>query len=144
MQGTYLTLAHAHGALWGVYGILSMGLCLVILRIENATKVWSKSLLSTLETGLAVMNFGMVLQLFCSVIPVGLIQFWMAVDKGYWYARSPDFHYNPRIQQLKLGRIAGDLIFGGGLLMICWFVFRLALLKPPRVSIGRLTQPLMK
>merc|ERR1719329_1770030 len=64
MQGGYLTLAHSHGALWGVYGVLAMGLCLLIMRLGDLKAHWDTR---CLDWGLRIMNVGMFLQIFLSV-----------------------------------------------------------------------------
>lgn len=31
------------------------------------------------------MNLGMVLQIFLSIFPIGIYQFWLSVANDYWY-----------------------------------------------------------
>eukprot|EP00929_Paragymnodinium_shiwhaense_P019694 TRINITY_DN1333_c0_g1_i1.p1 TRINITY_DN1333_c0_g1~~TRINITY_DN1333_c0_g1_i1.p1 ORF type:complete len:762 (+),score=143.51 TRINITY_DN1333_c0_g1_i1:255-2540(+) len=124
MQGGYLTLAHSHGALWGVYGVLAIGLALLILRLHDMTATWNTT---ALDWGLKIMNVGMVLQIFLSIFPIGLYQFKMAVDYGYWYARSEHFHGDPVVQWLKLARAVGDSIFAFGMLVLLYFMLDLAI-----------------
>merc|ERR1712084_69635 len=123
MQGGYLTLAHSHGALWGVYGVLAIGLALLVLRLHDLQAVWNTYILNM---GLKIMNLGMVLQIFLSIFPIGIYQFKMAVTYGYWYARSEHFMGDSVVQWLKLGRAAGDSIFAVGMLMILYFMLDLA------------------
>mmetsp|Transcript_3964 Transcript_3964/g.10240 ORF Transcript_3964/g.10240 Transcript_3964/m.10240 type:complete len:776 (+) Transcript_3964:60-2387(+) len=124
MQGGYLTLAHSHGALWGVYGVLAIGLCLLILRLSDLKATWNTGVLTW---GLRIMNLGMFLQIFLSLFPIGLYQFWTAVQYDYWFARSEHFHGDPMVQWMKLGRAVGDSIFAFGQLMVLYFVASLAL-----------------
>jgi len=124
-QCTYLTLSHAHGATWGVYGCLSMGLCMIVLRLCTTEK-WDTKML---DNGLNIMNFGMVVQIFFSVLPVGFLQFHMALSEGYWQARSHTFHNNEWILKIKLMRIVGDLIFGFGLMCVVYFVSSIATIR---------------
>lgn len=131
MQGGYLTLAHSHGALWGVYGVLAIGLALLVLRLHDMKAVWNTYILNL---GLKTMNVGMVLQIFISIFPNGLIQFKMAVTHGYWYARSEHFHGNSTVQWLKLARAAGDSIFAVGMLMILYFMLDLAIRRRTKVA----------
>eukprot|EP00448_Togula_jolla_P030516 CAMPEP_0170628566 /NCGR_PEP_ID=MMETSP0224-20130122/32763_1 /TAXON_ID=285029 /ORGANISM="Togula jolla, Strain CCCM 725" /LENGTH=770 /DNA_ID=CAMNT_0010956021 /DNA_START=1 /DNA_END=2313 /DNA_ORIENTATION=- len=126
MQGGYLTLSHSHGALWGVYGILAMGLSLLILRLSDLKAVWNTKVL---DWGLKIMNVGMVLQIFLSLFPIGLYQFWVAVNYDYWYARSDNFHGDSVVQWLKLCRAAGDSTFALGMLMVLYFIAQLALTR---------------
>lgn len=124
MQGGYLTLSHSHGALWGVYGVLAMGLCLVILRLSDLKVEWNTTVL---DWGLRIMNLGMLLQIFVSLFPIGVYQLWTAVTYDYWYARSEHFHGDPAVQWLKLARAGGDSIFALGMLMTLQFIAELEL-----------------
>jgi nitric oxide reductase subunit B len=49
-----------------------------------------------------------------SVLPVGLLQTWAAVDKGYWYARSSEFLHTPLMDTLRWMRVFGDTVFAVG------------------------------
>jgi len=140
MQGGYLTLAHSHGALWGVYGVLAIGLALLILRLHDLEATWNTYIL---DLGLKIMNLGMVLQIFLSIFPIGLYQFWLAVDYGYWYARSEHFHGDPMVQWLKLCRAAGDSIFAVGMLMILYFMLDLAVNRRRAKARESLRSPLI-
>jgi len=119
MQGGYLTLAHSHGALWGVYGMLALALVLLVIRLADLRATWRTW---SLNLGLRLMNVGMVLQILLSIFPIGLYQFWTAVNSDYWYARSHHFHGQSVVQWLKLARAAGDSMFGVGILFVCYFV----------------------
>merc|ERR1712084_56132 len=131
MQGGYLTLAHSHGALWGVYGVLAIGLALLVLRLHDRHAKWNTYIL---DLGLKIMNLGMVLQIFLSIFPIGLYQFKLAVTYGYWYARSEHFQGDFVVQYLKLMRAAGDSIFAVGMLMILYFMLDLAWTRRTRSS----------
>jgi len=120
MIGGYLTLAHGHGALWGVYGVLALALSLLVLRLSDLAAKWDTF---WLDWGLRLMNVGMFLQIFVSIFPLGLYQFTQAVKHDYWYARSQHFHGDSSVQSLKLARALGDSIFAIAMLMVLWFVF---------------------
>lgn len=130
MQGGYLTLAHSHGALWGVYGMLALALVLLVVRLADLRAKWSTW---TVDWGLRLMNLGMVLQIFLSIFPIGMYQFYASAHYDYWYARNHHFHGQDVVQWLKLCRAIGDSIFGLGILMVCYFVATLTL---PRI-LGR-------
>jgi len=119
MQGGYLTLAHSHGSLWGVYGVLALALSILVLRLSDVKATWNTRLL---DLGLKLMNYGMVMQIFLSIFPIGLYQFWMAATYDYWYARSQHFHGSSVVQWLKLARSIGDSIFALGMLLIIYWV----------------------
>jgi nitric oxide reductase subunit B len=122
IQGLNTTAAHAHGSLFGVYGILGIGLMLFVLRSLYRNKKWNNRLL-----GFAfwATNIGLMLMLILSLLPVGIAQAVASVNKGMWYARSPQFLEQPLIGTLKWLRIVGDSIFALGLFAFVWFVFSL-------------------
>ena len=37
------------------------------------------------------LNGGLMMMCVLSLLPVGLMQTWASVDRGYWYARNPEF-----------------------------------------------------
>lgn len=41
--GTYLTSNHGHAAMFGVFGMLSLALCLMVLRESASDEVWAKA-----------------------------------------------------------------------------------------------------
>jgi len=49
-----------------------------------------------------------------SLLPVGLLQTWAAVSKGYWYARSEEFLHTPVMDTLRWLRVIGDTVFAAG------------------------------
>ena len=61
-----------------------------------------------------------------SVLPVGLLQTWAAVEHGTWYARSAEFMQQPGDGHAALAaRVLGDTIFAVGALVLGWFVLGL-------------------
>eukprot|EP00929_Paragymnodinium_shiwhaense_P025073 TRINITY_DN15248_c0_g1_i3.p2 TRINITY_DN15248_c0_g1~~TRINITY_DN15248_c0_g1_i3.p2 ORF type:complete len:101 (-),score=23.44 TRINITY_DN15248_c0_g1_i3:78-380(-) len=83
--------------------------------------------MKTSDWGLKIMNLGMVLQIFLSIFPIGILQFKAAVNYGYWYARSEHFHGDPIVKWLKLARAVGDSIFAFGMLVLLYFMLDLAI-----------------
>jgi len=61
-----------------------------------------------------------------SLLPVGLMQTWAAVEYGYWYARTPEFLQRGVIDLFRWLRVVGDTIFAAGVVAIVLFVFGLA------------------
>ena len=119
MQGLNTTPVHAHTALFGVYGLLALGLCLVIARKLTGTTEWKEGALATAFWG---MNIGLGLMVVLSLLPVGLAQTWASVEKGLWYARSADFLQLPAIQALRWMRLVGDTVFLSGVASLAWFM----------------------
>jgi nitric oxide reductase subunit B len=120
MQGLNTTPLHGHAALFGVYGMLGIGLMLVCLRAMSPDAEWKESWLKVAFWG---MNGGLMTMCVGSLLPVGLMQTWASVDQGYWYARSTDFLGTPLMQTLRWMRAPGDTIFALGALVLVGFVF---------------------
>jgi nitric oxide reductase subunit B len=122
MQGLNTTPLHGHTALFGVYGMLGIGLMLFCLRGLSRTSFWDEKLLSgafwTLNIGLAAMAL-------LSLAPAGLMQVHAAVTHGFWYARSAEFLQQPLMQTIVWLRMPGDVIFSIGVGLLAIFVFRL-------------------
>jgi len=124
MQGLNTTPVHAHAALFGVYGMLGIGLMLFCLRIMWIKTDWKENLVKLAFWG---MNIGLLAMVMLSLLPVGLLQTWASVKSGYWYARSAEFLATPLMQNLKWARVFGDTIFAIGAVLLVLFVFGLAM-----------------
>ncbi len=122
MQGLNTTPLHGHAALFGVYGMLGIGLMLFTLRAIDPAPVWREGMLSCAFWSLNVGLFAMVV---FSLLPVGLMQTWAAVEHGYWYARSPEFLQTAPLQFFRWLRVIGDTIFAAGVVSLVLFVFGL-------------------
>jgi nitric oxide reductase subunit B len=66
-------------------------------------------------------NIGLFLMVTLSLLPVGMMQTWEAVEKGTWSARSAEFLQTPAMNTLRWLRIVGDTIFATGVLAMGWF-----------------------
>jgi nitric oxide reductase subunit B len=119
MQGLNTTAVHGHTALFGVYGMLGLGLMLFSLRGLYVRDDWKHGILST---AFWAMNIGLALMVLLSLLPIGLMQTWASVDKGLWYARSPEFMQTSVMQTLRWLRVVGDTIFAVGMVAMGWFV----------------------
>ncbi|MDX1752451.1 MAG: nitric-oxide reductase large subunit, partial [Salinimicrobium sediminis] len=122
MQGLNTTAVHAHTALFGVYGMLGIGLMLFVLRSLYRVQVWNDKLLSFSFWSI---NIGLILMVLLSVLPIGLLQTVASVNEGMWYARSAEFMQQPGMDTLRWLRVVGDTIFAVGLIAFVWFVFTL-------------------
>jgi len=85
VQGLNLTPLHGHTALFGVYGMLGLGLTLFCLRALRPGLKWRDRPLSI---AFWCINGGLALMVLLSMLPVGLLQAWASVEYGTWYARS--------------------------------------------------------
>jgi nitric oxide reductase subunit B len=122
MQGLNLTPLHGHTALFGVYGMLGIGLILFCLRGLRPQMVWNGRLL---QGSFWAFNIGLALMALLTLLPMGVLQLNAALEHGYWYARSADFMGQPLIEMLVWARVPGDTIFSVGALLLAWFTFRL-------------------
>ena len=122
MQGTNLTAAHGHSALFGVYGMLGIGLMLYCLRGLKPDQVWREGLL---RSAFWALNIGLALMTILTLLPLGTLQLLAAIEHGYWYARSAEFMTRPIIDVLVWLRVPGDTIFAAGAFMIALFVVSL-------------------
>src|SRR5579872_1657818 len=120
MQGLNTTPLHGHAALFGVYGMLGIGLMLVCLRAMEPRTEWKEGWLRYSFWG---MNAGLMIMCVGSLLPVGLAQTWASVEKGYWYARSTEFLGLPYMQTLRWMRVPGDTLFAISALILVAFVF---------------------
>ncbi len=122
MQGLNTTAVHAHTALFGVYGMLGIGLMLFTLRIADTRAVWSER---SLAFAFWAFNIGLVLMVTLSLLPIGLLQTVASMDHGVWYARSAEFLGTPGMQTLRWMRTFGDVVFAAGTVALLWFLYGL-------------------
>jgi len=122
MQGLNTTPVHGHTALFGVYGMLGIGLMLFCLRGLTRQERWKSGALSFSFWSL---NIGLALMALLSLLPVGLLQTWASVEHGMWYARSAEFLQTPLMDKLRWMRVVGDTVFALGAVGLGWFVLGL-------------------
>jgi nitric oxide reductase subunit B len=123
MQGLNTTQVHGHTALFGVYGMLGIGLMLFVLRDMNKTAMWKET---WIKVAFWCINIGLALMVLLSALPVGLSQTVASVQKGLWYARSAEFMQQHYMVTFRWLRVIGDTIFAIGALSLAWFIFGLA------------------
>lgn len=129
MQGLNTTPVHGHAALFGVYGMLGIGLMLFALRSMYRKQVWSDKLLKLIKFTFWTLNIGLLLMVLISLLPVGLMQTFASVNHGMWYARSAEFMQQPIVNVFKWLRVVGDTIFGIGTITLFLFVYQLTIKK---------------
>lgn len=122
MQGLNLTPLHGHTALFGVYGMLGIGLVLFCLRGIKPNRVWHEGLL---RTSFWCLNIGLALMALLTLLPLGTLQLFASLTNGYWYARSAEFMQQPIVDLLVWLRVPGDTIFAIGAVALAVFVIRL-------------------
>ena len=122
MQGLNTTPLHGHAALFGVFGMLGIGLMLFVLKGLTIKNVWKTKFLSVAFWSL---NAGLMLMLLISLLPVGVLQTIASIKFGMWYARSSEFMQDPTLQTLRWMRIVGDTVFASGSVALAIFVIGL-------------------
>jgi nitric oxide reductase subunit B len=122
MQGLNTTPVHGHTALFGVYGMLGIGLMLFVLRDMDKEAVWREK---WIKFAFWSINIGLAAMVIISVLPIGLAQTVASVKEGLWYARSAEFLQQPAMVTLKWLRVIGDTIFALGTVSLAWFIFGL-------------------
>jgi nitric oxide reductase subunit B len=133
MQGLNLTALHGHTALFGVYGMLGIGLMLFCLRGLKPEAVWNETLL---RNSFWTFNIGLSLMAALTLLPLGLLQLNAALENGYWFARSAEFMGQPIIDLLVWLRVPGDTIFSVGALLLAWVVMRMWIAPRDTVVVG--------
>ena len=142
MQGLNTTPTHGHAALFGVYGMLGIGLVLFCMRALKPSEMWNERLLSLAFWSL---NAGLLAMVLFSVLPMGLIQTWNSVEHGYAFARSSELMQTPVMIFLRWMRVPGDTLFGVGIFVTVGFITGFGRERPahhrPAVASGSVSQP---
>ena len=123
MQGLNTTPVHGHAALFGVYGMLGIGLMLFCLRALRPEAAWREG---PLRFAFWSINGGLAAMILFSILPLGLLQTKAAVEHGYWFARSAEFLHSPGMNTLRWLRVPGDTLFALGAVVLVGFVAGLA------------------
>lgn len=122
MQCLNTTPVHGHTALFGVYGLLGLGLVLFCLRGLKPGVAWKEW---PLATAFWTINIGLTFMVLFSLLPIGLMQGYASVEYGTWYARSSEFLQTGPMNLLRWMRVPGDSLFAVGALILAWLVFGL-------------------
>ncbi|QLG88015.1 nitric-oxide reductase large subunit [Chitinibacter bivalviorum] len=122
VQGLNMTAAHGHAALFGVYGMLGIGLMLFCLRGLAPAAKWNDGLL---KPAFWSMNIGLFMMVFMSLLPAGIYQAAASVEHGLWYARSAEIIHSSVMETLVWLRVPGDIVFAAGVLYLAVFALRL-------------------
>lgn len=130
-HGTFLTLNHAHTAMFGAFGMLAIGLVYLALRYLNGTRPWSDRLG---VWAFWLYNLGMVLWILLNFFPIGWPQLEAVYAHGYAYARSLRFYDKTLLWQWL--RMPGDVVFAVGALIMAYDFLRKLWLSRQRGSGG--------
>ncbi|MEG2731706.1 nitric-oxide reductase large subunit, partial [Brevundimonas sp.] len=97
MQGLNTTASHGHAALFGVYGMLGLGLVLYCMRGLTNPRIWNQRLLSI---AFWCLNIGLAMMTFLSLLPQGLWQTYVSFNENYAAARSAELMHHPIMEGL--------------------------------------------
>jgi nitric oxide reductase subunit B len=117
-HGQFLTPAHGHGSMMGVYGMFGIAVLLYSLRNIVKPEAWNDKLL---KFACWMLNIGLAGMIAVTLLPVGILQIKEAFEKGYWASRSPEFLQQDIVQNLNLIRAVPDTIFLIGVIVIMGF-----------------------
>lgn len=121
MQGLNTTANHGHAALFGVYGMLGIGLMLFCMRGLTDIRAWNQSYLKIAFWSL---NIGLAMMTFLSLLPQGLWQTYASISEYYAFARSEEFMHSALMEGFVWARVPGDIVFAVGVCALAMFVFR--------------------
>ncbi|GAB3416970.1 nitric-oxide reductase large subunit [Massilia agilis] len=138
VQGLNLTAAHGHAALFGVYGMLGIGLMLFCLRGLTNRMAWSDALLKQMFW---LLNIGLAMMVFMALVPAGIYQAAASITKGMWYARSPEVIHSAFMENMVWLRVPGDIVFAIGVLFLAVFALRLLRGGAPKEAAVAATEP---
>jgi len=110
-HGTYLTVGHAHAAMFGAFGFLALGMVTYMLQISIRPDRWDGS---WLRGAFWLWNVGLALMVFVSVLPVGFLQLEAIFTESYAAGRSLAFYNQPIVQTLFWARLPGDTMIVAG------------------------------
>jgi nitric oxide reductase subunit B len=128
VQGLNMTPAHGHAALFGVYGMLGIGLMLFCLRgLFERSRHADRILAPAFWT----LNGGLAMMVFMSLLPAGIYQAWHSITTGLWYARSTAIVHSGVMETLVWLRVPGDIVFSLGAALLALYALKL-LVKPGR------------
>ena len=119
-HGTYLTVNHAHAALMGVYGNISIAAALFATKLIIKPERWNPKLANFSFWSI---NIGLMLMVVLDLFPAGSIQFKAVVEQGLWYGRSSEFMDYGIFKNLTwLRGIGATVFFVGGVTPITYFM----------------------
>jgi nitric oxide reductase subunit B len=120
--GTNLTANHAHTSMMGVYGMLAVGLLLFCLRHLTREDRWSDR---PAKIAFWSLNVGLAWMALANLFPIGAMQLYDSLARGYWHARSLGFSMSGAPHALEWLRLPGDALFIlGGALPLVWMCVR--------------------
>jgi len=108
--GTTLTANHGHAAMFGVFGMLALGVLVFCLRALSSDEAWGFAE-KYIQRGFWGLNIGLGLMILLDLFPAGMLQLWDVLTNGYWHARRLSYLMGGTYHTLEWVRMAADLIF---------------------------------
>ena len=108
--GTTLTANHGHAAMFGVFGMLGLGVLVFCLRAMQSDASW-RITEKYVRVGYWGLNAGLALMIVLDLFPAGVLQLWDVISNGYWHARRLDYSMSGTFHALEWIRVAGDTVF---------------------------------
>jgi nitric oxide reductase subunit B len=133
-HATFLTLNHAHTALFGAFGLLGIGLIYFCLRYLAGDRVPFGEKAG--RWAFWLYNVGLVMWIVLNFFPVGWSQLAAVYEHGLAYARSMEFYNKMGFWQWM--RMPGDVVFAAGAVVMAFdFLVKLKplLAKEPETKI---------
>lgn len=119
-MGSWFTAAHGHGALMGVYGMLSIAMMLFCMRSVVEHEFWED--IREFRRAFWALNVGLLGMVLLVIAPIGFLQLHASVDSGFWFARTREFYETPAVRSLLWARIVPDLLFMYGAMQLLSFL----------------------
>ena len=120
--GTQWTANHGHGAMMGVYGMLSLGFFMFVARyfipLDRASN-------RAMAIAFWCTNLGLAWMMFINLFPVGLLQLNQILATSYWQGREPAFFMQPLVRIFEWLRFPGDALFIAGILPVVYLALRM-------------------
>jgi nitric oxide reductase subunit B len=108
--GTALTANHGHAAMFGVFGMLGLGVLVFCLRAMVDDASWARCE-GLVRVGFWGLNIGLGLMIVLDLFPAGVLQLWDSIAHGYWHARRLEYSLHGLFHTLEWVRVIGDLTF---------------------------------
>ncbi|MFB6122304.1 MAG: nitric-oxide reductase large subunit [Haloferacaceae archaeon] len=120
-HGTFLTVAHAHAAMFGAFGFLALGMATYILRFTTKPGEWTET---NLRRAFWLWNVGLAWMVLVGDVPVGFLQLETVFTQGYDAGRSLAFYDRSIVQLLFWARLPGDILIILGSGVFCYDVLK--------------------
>ncbi|WP_147533739.1 nitric-oxide reductase large subunit [Bacillus marasmi] len=120
-HGQFLTPAHGHGAMMGVYGMFACAVLVFSLRNIVKPEKWNDKFI---KISCVLLNVGLAGMILISLLPVGFMQLKAAYDNGYASSRAASFLQQDTVVNLLTIRAIPDTVFLVGVVILVIFCLK--------------------